>query len=225
MQIYRTMLWAHLWGNMKCWTSETPLPSGGKEDVVNQRQVTHQPLSMRGAVPKAESCRFEDSDFGWMAFFRSIRSVALTGGIFLCILLRWEQCLLLYHRCPGPTPRSMWAKVSQPRLEAGAEHNYPAPAAFHARRLSPRHSETRLLFCLFSRWNLRHELQNTKWLRLRLPLWVPFPPLALTASPGKVKTLRSPQKKGEISAGRAWRANFSAVEFWVPCSSWCDLLT
>lgn len=49
---------------LKSWTSETALLSGTKENVVYQRPVTHVPLSMCGAVPKTESCRLEDSDFG-----------------------------------------------------------------------------------------------------------------------------------------------------------------
>lgn len=57
MQIYRTTLWAHYGETLKCWTSETPLSSGRKENVVNQRRVTRAPLSVRGAVPKMESCR------------------------------------------------------------------------------------------------------------------------------------------------------------------------
>lgn len=153
-----TLMWTCLWRNI---TSETPLSSGTKDNVIYQ---TGHPCTSPyvGLHPNRELQVW----FGfWMSFFRSLpsqmKSVSVISGIFLCIHLRWGNCPFLS------------ALVSRPDttlgLGPGAEHNYPTSAMFHAQRLLPHCSDTRPLFffysfCYFFRWNLRRELQNTKQL-------------------------------------------------------------
>lgn len=121
------------------------------------------------------------------------------------------RTVLLYHRCPGLIPRSTWAEVSHPRLEAGAERNYPASTTFHARGLSPHCSETKLLFCLFFRWNLRHELQNG----CGCDCLCECLSLLRHSQPAQEKrTLSGPRRKREKSVlAQPERGNFSAAEF------------
>lgn len=162
-----------------------------------------------------------------------MNSVPVVKGIFLCIHMGWGKCPLLSALVSWPDTTLGVGKGIAVGLEAAAEHNYPTSTTFHAQRLLPRCSDTRLLFffffflaflIFFFLWNLKCELQNTKQLWLWLPLWVPFPPPVVTGSQGKAKAVRSLQKKREISAGRVCMRQLICCEVWVPCSCWCDLL-
>lgn len=154
--------------------------------------------------------KFSSSDEGDISVHpHEVRKVPASVGSGV---LAWHHALC-GRRCNGWVSKLEQSIITQLQLHFMHRDRYPValrPGCF---------------FCLFSRWNLRHELQNTKRLRLWLPLWVPFPPPAVTVSRGKAKAVRSLQKKREISAGRVCTRQLICCEVWVPCSCWCDLLT
>lgn len=147
------------------------------------------------------------------------------GGCFCASMWGEESARFSRHRCPDLTPSLCgWRWDRQVlKLEQSVITQLQPHFMHWARCAAALRPGCWSFLCLFSRWNLRHELENTKQLRPRLPLWVLFPPPV--GSWGKAKAVRSLQKKREISAGRVCMRQLICCGAGVPCSCWCDLLT
>lgn len=146
MQTQRTLLWTCLWRSPGVSSAWNPfiIWHKGQRDKSDWAPMH---LSICGATPKTESCRLY-LDFGWHfldPYLPRWIHYQWWGGIFLCIHLRWGKCPHLSALVSRPDTTLGVGRGTALGLEAGAEHNYPTLTTFHALRLLPRCSDTRLL--------------------------------------------------------------------------------
>lgn len=93
MQIYRTMLWAHLRGNTEVLNMWNPFIFWQKGKC-GKSETGHPCASLHAwSCTQNGELQVEDSDFRSLPSL--INSVAVTRGIFWCIHMRWEKCPLL----------------------------------------------------------------------------------------------------------------------------------